>query len=490
LFDDAEKTDTTELSKEYRLLDTQLSELVNYYKEIDVDDGQILEMCQLELLRIATMNLSGYDASIAQNNVQEALWSMQGIETAIKAFEAYTINNYPALLSYKEVLRSINKAKSFLKSDTRYDTFDRLKFITAYARPLHSGFIRFHNDCKLPWDNRKSALNLQEDFLSARSFNKQYFSIYYEDSLNLDLQAELGKKLFFEPGMSGNNLKSCASCHNPQLAFTDGKAKSISFDDSQTLERNAPTLLNVIYQKAFFQDGRAYQLEQQIFDVIHNQKEMSSNLKDIAEKLAQKEEYQKLFKSAFSGTADTAISPYGIQKAIAEYEKTLVSFNSPFDDYLKGNTKALKREEIHGYNLFSGKALCGSCHFSPLFNGTVPPFYNDSEFEVLGVPKQANNKKLDADPGRFTVTQIKEHKHAFKTPTLRNIALTAPYMHNGVYSSLEEVVEFYHKGGGAGLGFSVPNQTLPFDSLKLSATEKRDIVLFMKSLTDKAYAKQ
>ena len=216
---------------------------------------------------------------------------------------------------------------------------------------------------------------------------------------------------------------------------------------------------------------------------------MRSSLAEAVKKLRAVPEYRKLFAEAFAGSPDSVISPYAVQKAITEYEKTLVSFDSRFDRYLRGDELAMNEREINGYNLFEGKALCGSCHFMPLFNGTAPPFFSDSEFEVIGVPASPDNRTLDPDSGRYRFTKIPEQLHAFKTPTVRNIEITAPYMHNGVYSSLEEVVEFYHKGGGAGLGLPVPNQTLPFDSLQLNPQEKADIILFMKSLTDPKYAR-
>jgi cytochrome c peroxidase len=240
----------------------------------------------------------------------------------------------------------------------------------------------------------------------------------------------------------------------------------------------------VIYQKAFFYDGRAYQLEQQVFDVVHNKNEMQANMDEIVAKLRSSSEYRKIFSRAFSGTADSSISAYGIKKAITEYEKTLVSMNSRFDKYLHGDNKQLNTRERNGFNLFSGKALCGSCHFLPLFNGTVPPFYNDSEYEVIGVPIDSTNQQLDTDPGRISVTTIPEQKNAFKTPSVRNLVLTGPFMHNGIYNSLEQIVEFYHKGGGAGFKYEVANQTLPFDSLLLNPKEKEDIILFLKTLTD------
>ena len=140
---------------------------------------------------------------------------------------------------------------------------------------------------------------------------------------------------------------------------------------------------------------------------------------------------------------------------------------------MHGNKNKLNAREIKGYNLFAGKALCGSCHFFPLFNGTVPPYFNDSEFEIIGTPEDSSNKMLDRDKGRYSVTNFDEQMHAFKTPTVRNIEFTGPYMHNGIYTTLEEVVEFYHKGGGAGFNYMVPNQTLPFDSLQLSKKKRR-----------------
>jgi cytochrome c peroxidase len=483
---DSDSLDKVALLREYLLLENQITELATYYPQLDCDDGKLLEMLQLELIRVAAMNLNGYDASIIQNNITETLWSLQGIEQAIRPFVIYTKDEPAAQRSFRELKKLLNHAKRSVRSNTNYESFNRLQFITKHIIPINRSLVSFHNTCDLPWNTNKAALNLnQESLFGEASFNKRFFSIYYNDTLNLDKQAALGEKLFYDPILSGSNRNSCASCHKPEMAFTDGRAKSKAIGNNQTLSRNAPTLLNVIYQKAFFHDGRAYQLEQQVFDVIHNQDEMGSSLDDAIFKLRENANYRALFKVAFSGTVDTSITHYAVQKAITEYEKTLITFNSRFDHYLQGNFKSLNKAEIDGYNLFAGKALCGSCHFFPLFNGTVPPFYKETEFEVIGTPESSNNNSLDSDLGRFKVTGIDKQKFAFKTPTVRNVELTAPYMHNGVYSTLEEVVEFYHKGGGAGLGFTVPNQTLPFDSLKLSPVEKHKIILFMKTLTEK-----
>ncbi len=485
LFPESEILDTLALHQEYNLLLEQLSLITNYYQHIKMSDSQLLEMCQLELYRISAMNLSGFDATLTLTNVQEAVWCLEGIENVIRAFEHYTRQNEPASRSHKQVLNEISKSKKYLLKHPDYNTFDRLSFITNCINPLNKLLVEFHNLTRLEWNTRNQAIILNQGFLFGKeSFNIQYFSIYYHDTVNLQQQAQLGKLLFFDPVLSGNNKRSCASCHHPARAFTDGLSKSKEFEGTALITRNTPTLLNVIHQKAFFYDGRVYELERQIMDVVHSKNEMQGNLEEVVKKLRSSSEYKQLFSAAFKGSVDSAITPYSIQKAITEYEKTLLSLDSRFDQYLHGKKNQLSAREVNGYNLFAGKALCGSCHFFPLFNGTVPPFYKDSEYEVIGTPVTAGNKRLDDDIGRFNVSHIAEQRFAFKTPTVRNIELTAPYMHNGIYETLEEVIEFYHKGGGTGFNYEVPNQTLPFDSLQLTPKEKKDIILFLKTLTD------
>jgi cytochrome c peroxidase len=279
-------------------------------------------------------------------------------------------------------------------------------------------------------------------------------------------------------------MRACASCHKPNLAFTDGKDKSLAFNGAAKISRNSPTLLNASYQKLFFYDGRVFNLEEQAGEVFHNTFEMNSSAEEIVNKLKQSIEYKQLFRSAFKGSLDTSLTFYSVMKSIAEYIKTLESKNSRFDKYIAGDTTQLTLSEKNGFNLFHGKALCGSCHFHPLYNGLVPPLFNDNEFEVIGTPETDKNKNLDKDIGREKISGQVIHRHAFKTPTLRNIELTAPYMHNGVYKTLDEVLDFYNKGGGVGLKYKVENQTLPFDSLGLSKKEMNDIKSFLLSLTD------
>ena len=151
---------------------------------------------------------------------------------------------------------------------------------------------------------------------------------------------------------------------------------------------------------------------------------------------------------------------------------------------MRGELDDFTEQEKLGLNLYMGKALCATCHFVPLTNGTVPPVFSDTEREILGTPQTASNLKVDDDEGFYFVYEVDIHRFMFKTPTIRNAELTAPYMHNGVYNSLEQVMDFYNKGGGAGMGFDLPHQTLPFDSLSLTFDEQEAIIAFMKTLTD------
>lgn len=297
---------------------------------------------------------------------------------------------------------------------------------------------------------------------------------------------ELGRILFFDPVLSGNLQRSCASCHIPEKAFSDGLEKSVGFGGDHQVARNAPSLVNVALQNNYFWDGRVNYLEEQVETVAQNAEEMHGNLHAAAMRVKGSREYDALFARAFPAEADSGINASGIRRAIAAYERSLLAFNSRFDRYIRKQGNTLNKDEISGFNLFMGKAACGTCHFMPLFSGMVPPLYTESEWEILGVPALADSLQpaVDSDQGRYLAKNINLHKGAFKTPGIRNIALTAPYMHNGVYQTLEEVLAFYNRGGGAGAGENIPYQTLPSDPLELTAEEQQQIIAFMRSLTD------
>ena len=228
-------------------------------------------------------------------------------------------------------------------------------------------------------------------------------------------------------------------------------------------------------------DGRSQTLNEQISLVFKNKQEFNTDIHQFSDRILTDTTYTKMLVDVFGHVPNNNVE---VITAISSYISTLKGFNSKFDKNIRGEENNFTTSEKNGVNLFMGKALCATCHFMPLTNGTVPPFYTDSEREVIGVPKTNKNKELDTDLGYYWKYNEALHKGMFKTPTLRNVALTAPYMHNGVYNTLEEVMDFYNKGGGAGLGFDLPHQTLPFDELNLSKQEIKDLIAFMKSLTD------
>ncbi len=249
------------------------------------------------------------------------------------------------------------------------------------------------------------------------------------------------------------------------------------------LSRNVPTLYYAALQEKHFYDQRASSLEAQSQDVIQNHDEMHGSLPEACARLMRDSAYVTLFKKAFPKLEE--IQPTHVMNALASYERTLLPFDSRFDRYMRGEKTLLDEAEKRGFNLFMGKAKCGTCHFMPIFNGTVPPTFTHSESEVLGVMTAPKSGRLDTDQGRGAAfPTMPDLKHAFKIPTVRNVALTAPYMHNGAYQTLEQVVDFYDHGGAVGFGLNLPNQTLPADSLRLDAREKSDLVSFMEALTD------
>jgi len=320
--------------------------------------------------------------------------------------------------------------------------------------------------------------------------NIPYFNRRSNDRLLIPSQIALGKNLFYDPVLSGNNQRACASCHKPQFAFSDNNISSLAFDKKNRLKRNTPGLINAAYQTLFFQDGRAFQLEEQASDVMHAKSEMNTDPDDVVKKLRNSGEYLELFKKAFNGSRDTAITFYGVLKALAEYERSLTDWDTEFDKILNQEDINAKNEIKNGYNVFSGKALCGTCHFVPLFHGLVPPFYSEQEFEVIGVPDKQDGKVVDGDSGRYHVTYKNIHLFAFKTPGLRNLAYTKPYMHHGKLTTVEKVIDFYIEGGSANFPVPVYHQTLPFDSLVLTKSEKKDLITFLNSLNSSSVIKK
>jgi cytochrome c peroxidase len=289
--------------------------------------------------------------------------------------------------------------------------------------------------------------------------------IYIPDDNPLTVQgAQLGRMLFYETALSAGDRVSCATCHRQELAFTDGKKFSAGVDG--TLQpRNTMSLANLLWVRNFFWDGRAPGLEQQAEVPLTNPHEMRQSLAVSAGKLQHKALYPPLFKAAFG--SDT-VTGQRIVQALAQFERTLISAGSRYDQYLQGTYQPTPAE-ADGIALFYGKASCSHCHEGPKTYGEL--FHNNG---LDSVPR---------DPGRETITGQTYDRGRFRVVTLRNIGLTAPYMHDGRFPTLEEVIDHYsdHIESSATLS--------PFlrDNLKLTAEEKKDLLAFLKMLTDSAF---
>lgn len=295
----------------------------------------------------------------------------------------------------------------------------------------------------------------------------------YMDSLKHLIK--LGKTLFFDPRLSGSNQISCASCHIPDLSWTDGRGKSVGHDQ-QMNKRNSPTLLNVWYYKQLFWDGRSKSLEDQAFSPINSETEMHSDMAEVMTKLRRIPGYKPLFDSAYGRPE---ISPETVTQALAVFQRTIVSRKSNFDDFLSGKRNALGDAALRGLHLFRTRARCINCHNGPLFT--------DNDFHNIGLTYYQREYE---DLGRYVVTRRAEDVGRFKTPSLRDVIRTRPWMHNGLFDNIDGVLNMYSAGmpqpkpkpGQAG-DTLFPKTDKLIRRLNLTKQERDDIVAFLNAIT-------
>lgn len=266
---------------------------------------------------------------------------------------------------------------------------------------------------------------------------------------------ELGKTLYFDPRLSGNNVQSCMSCHAPGAGYGDGMAKFIGFEGFNG-PRNSPTIINSGYYPTNFWDGRAGSLEEQALGPIQAEGEMNQNLDELVIELNGVPTYVERFNTVFNDQ----ISADNIVKAIAAFERTITIADTAFDRYLQGEEDAISADAKDGMKLFAGKAGCISCHAGPLLS--------DYNYHNLG---------MSGDDGRFAVTGNEDDKGKFRTPGLRGVAHTSPYMHDGSLETLEDVISYYNEGGGDHV-----NKSVQMKPLNLTDKEINALVAFLESM--------
>ena len=462
----------------------------------DLDASGLFDALRVEIFRISTLDIGNSDFII-----EEA--GMPSLNGSVDSWLIYAGELFKEMPSSRQGLNSrwlslSTQTQNFIQKNKSFNDFDRMYFIRNCLIPLSQLLNDVQRELKVPFKQKWSAIRSEASSVYDKNvFNPDFFApdpaAYYSAE-----KARLGELLFFDPILSDNNQRACASCHKPNVAFTDGLVKSTAFERVKDLARNSPTVINAGFQKKAFWDQRASSLEDQLDSVINNPDELHSSFENVIDKINSSPEYVELFYRAFSKTRKNGIARQDVKNAIAAYERTVNGLNSRFDQYMRGDVAKLTQQEVNGFNLYMGKARCGTCHFAPLFNGALPPFYEITDHHSIGVPlKDTMEKyKIDPDPGLFKLNGNAFTKFSFKTPTVRNSALTAPYMHNGVFKTLEQVIEFYDHAGGNKFrqDFKPDMAGLPFltlipTELKLTESEKKDLVSFIHALNDTSAAR-
>ena len=469
-----DKENDEEISRCLKQLLNKAGTVKAHFETITVNKAQVFDALRNEIFRISSLGIAGFDTPLSQHNLGEMVPALRSFQSAIQK-----ICTQPGV---NAIVNKTNAALNFINKNQNRNTFDYALFLPGYLSPIAAELQSIKRSEKI--DDIEVTTALRKDaptFYAKNTFDVNAFVPGDEYKITPEKIA-IGKQLFHDPILSKNYRRSCATCHNPDRAFTDGLPKSMSLENNP-LHRNTPSLNYAAFQHGQFWDMRKEDLESQTSDVISNKDEMHGNLDEIILKLQKNPQYNALFRKVYkTEKAET----WQLQNLLASYIRSLATFSSDFDDYMRGNRNAISARQKEGFNLFVGKAKCAACHFIPLFNGTVPPVYKKTEQEVLGIAESGSNKKMDSDLGRGKFHEtVAFLQHSFKTPTLRNISKSGPYMHNGGYRTLEEVMEFYNQGGGRSFGFKIENQTLPEDKLNLTKDETAKIIEFLQALTDK-----
>lgn len=442
---------------------------------------------RLFLLNLAAIYTTGFECPDTSRVIPELSSMLKSVHDIYDVF----LQSFPGDSMVKDYLTKYASMQQFVDGQGKTPvTFDHFSFIKDHVNPLfgiNQQLIHRFRAITMNYNDYSLNNNCYSIFDKAlyRGQNEKGLYIVVDDSTELSDIREIGRLLFYDPILSGNGKRSCAGCHKPAEYFTDTTVRTnLQFDGVSKLPRNTPSLINAVYNHLLMLDGKHITLQNQAQDVMTNPVEMGCNAEEIVSNVMSCNSYKKAFQHFVKLTPNYPEMSLGhIVSAITLYYAGFSRYNAPFD-HAMNNREGIDKEVVTGFNLFMSKAQCATCHFVPQFNGVKPP-YVSSEFEVLGVPADLAYHKLSPDSGRYAVNPAVETLHAFRTNTVRNSSFTKPYMHNGVFNTMDEVLDFYDTGGGVGHGFSNENQTLSPDSLHLSDTEKKALKAFMRALDEK-----
>ncbi len=334
-----------------------------------------------ELYRVLALGLSGFDSPLALYSLPEAKASLSSIGFVLQTYKEEM--EAAGVTGTDSALVLLTRSAVYLDSHNNFNRFDRAAFITGFLNPLCNWLGKAIVTMKIPANPaRYSLIKKTSNLFNEKSLQGE---VYLKDDSVTAARVALGKQLFYEPLLSANGKRSCAGCHQPGKAFTDGLPKALQLDEHSLLPRNTPTLWNAGLQKNLFYESRQDFLDNLILEVMGNEKEMNRSADQATARLSHRKDYFALYRQAYP-SADSSMQAGKIANAIALYVRTLVSYNARFDQYMRGDKQKMSPEEIDGFNLFMGKAKCATCHYIPLFNGSKPPTYYYQESEVIGVP--------------------------------------------------------------------------------------------------------
>ena len=442
---------------------------------------------RLFLLNLMSIYTTGFECPDTASVIPELAELLAG---AGRIYDAYdrTFPDRPLPPAY---LDAYARMRAFVDAQPRsFSGFDRFAFIRDQVDPLFAAnqdlIERYGVRSTSPNDyaiNDRCRSLFDKTLFSTQNTGGVY-SMVTDPQVRADIR-RVGRLLFYDPILSGNDQRSCASCHRPSDYFVHPEVTTdLTYDRQHRLPRNAPSLVDVVFNQLLMLDGKHRTLQEQARGVITNPIEMGSTSDGVVKKVMSCREYRTAFQR-FLGyiPEEKRVTFDQIVSAITSFYGGYSDGYSDFDDAMLHGAP-LDPGARRGFNLFMSKAQCGTCHYAPHFNGMKPPF-TDTEFEVLGTPADTMYHALSDDPGRFDIQPAPETRRAFRTPTVRNAERTAPYMHNGVFRSLDQVIDFYDRGGGAGHGLDAGDQTLSPDSLGLTAGEREDLRAFLHALDER-----
>lgn len=459
----------------------------------NISDRNILELYRINIIKILALEISGFETPGSSYGIIDSRTTLSEINSLLK-LELARLSISKQLANRAK--KAIKNSEDYLaKSSTEKTQFDHFVFIRDHLQKLYEICGEIHEKSGVEYADEvfphPKAINWKTNRLfSHELLNKRYYSQVLEENEEL---IELGRLLFYEPLLSHNNERSCASCHNPSKGFSDGLKTSEALNRNGHIKRNSPSIANAIYATEYFSDLRAERIVQQVEHVIFSPDEFGSSYTEIENKIESCKDYVAKFQKLFGDrVGNSIISKSNISTALAAFVQHQSSWNSDFDKAISNEENNLTLEAKKGFNLFMGKGQCGTCHFAPIFSGLAAPWFDDSESENLGITASFDtiNPVLDTDLGKGRSSKIKERLNIyaghFKTPSIRNAGITGPYMHHGGFLSLEEVISFYNVGGGLGMGLNAEGQTLAPNKLELTSQEQEHIKAFILSLTDTA----